>query len=92
MLKLIGNKIAVEFQEIEDTSKTKSGIIVVEKDKKDKQSTIEGVVRVVGNIDEDIKVGDVVIFGQYAGDVIEYDGKKLFILEDNQVLGVKESK
>jgi chaperonin GroES len=36
----------------------------------------------------DLKVGDQVLFGKYAGSEIEIDGIELVILRENEILGV----
>lgn len=36
----------------------------------------------------DVKVGDTVLFGQYAGSTVKVDGEELLIMKENDVLGV----
>lgn len=38
----------------------------------------------------DIKVGDKVLFGQYAGQTVKVDGEELLIMKESDVLGVLE--
>lgn len=38
----------------------------------------------------DVKVGDVVLFGQYAGQTVKVDGEELLIMKESDVLGVLE--
>lgn len=38
----------------------------------------------------DVKVGDKVIFGQYAGSTVKIDGEELLILSEKEVLAVIE--
>ncbi|WII95600.1 co-chaperone GroES [Moraxella haemolytica] len=38
----------------------------------------------------DVKVGDKVLFGQYAGQVVKVDGEELLIMKESDVLGVLE--
>ena len=36
----------------------------------------------------DVKVGDKVLFGQYAGSTVKIDGEELLIMRESDVLGV----
>ena len=38
----------------------------------------------------DVKVGDRVIFGQYAGSTVKIDGEELLILSETEIFGVLE--
>lgn len=38
----------------------------------------------------DVKVGDVVLFGQYAGNTVKVDGEELMIMSESDILGVIE--
>lgn len=38
----------------------------------------------------DVKVGDKVLFGQYAGQTVKVDGEELLIMKEADVLGVLE--
>lgn len=38
----------------------------------------------------DVKVGDKVLFGQYAGQTVKVDGEDLLIMKESDVLGVLE--
>ena len=38
----------------------------------------------------DVKVGDKVLFGQYAGQTVKIDGEELLIMKESDVLGVLE--
>lgn len=39
----------------------------------------------------DVKVGDQVIFGQYAGNTVKIDGEELLILNEGEILAVVEA-
>lgn len=39
----------------------------------------------------DVKVGDKVIFGQYAGSTVKIDGEELLILSESEIFGVLDS-
>ncbi|MCW8884580.1 MAG: co-chaperone GroES [Motiliproteus sp.] len=36
----------------------------------------------------DVKVGDVVLFGQYAGSAVKVDGEEVLIMNESDILGV----
>ena len=38
----------------------------------------------------DVKVGDLVLFGQYSGSTVKVDGEELLIMSESDVLGVIE--
>ena len=38
----------------------------------------------------DVKVGDKVLFGQYAGQTVKVDGEEVLIMKESDVLGVLE--
>ena len=79
-----------------EEEKTTAGGIVLPGSAKEKPS--QGVVLAVGNgriLDNgesrpvDVKVGDVVVFGKYAGsDTIELDGEDLVILSESDIKAV----
>ncbi len=44
-----------------------------------------------GTVQEvDLKAGDKVIFGQYAGNTVKVDGEELLIMSENEIFGVIE--
>ena len=79
-----------------EEEKTTAGGIVLPGSAKEKPN--QGVVLAVGNgriLDNgesrpvDVKVGDVVVFGKYAGsDTIEVDGEELVILSESDIKAV----
>ncbi len=90
----LGDKVLVEVLEAEE--KTKGGIILPDTAKEEKT---EGKVIAVGagKVLEsgkvqplEVKRGDRVIFGKYAGDEILIDGKKHKVLKENEILAVFE--
>ena len=93
-VKPLGDKILVEVLEAEE--KTKGGIILPDTAKEEKT---EGKVVSVGTGKTlesgkvqpiEVKKGDRVIFGKYAGDEITIEGKKHKILKESEVLAVIE--
>lgn len=49
------------------------------------QITEAGTVRPL-----DVKVGDKVLFGQYAGSTVKVDGEELLMMKESEILGVLE--
>ena len=91
-IKPLGDKVLVEVLEAE--GKTKGGIILPDTAKEEK--TEGKVIAVgVGKVLEsgkvqppEVKRGDRVIFGKYAGDEIIIDGKKHKVLKESEILAV----
>ena len=90
----LGDKVLVEVLEAE--GKTKGGIILPDTAKEEKT---EGKVIAAGlgkTLESgkvqtlEVKKGDRVLFGKYAGDEILVDGKKHKILKENEILAVFE--
>ena len=82
------------IQRIEETQKTKGGIIIPDSAL---ERPLEGKVIAVGAgkrteggelIKLDVKVGDRVLFGKYSGTEIKLDGADHMILREDEVLGV----
>ena len=91
-LKPLGDRIVIKKVEAEE--KTKSGIVLPGSAKE--QPQIAEVLSIGGDILNDekkkdqIKVGDKVIFSQYAGTEIKIDGEELTILKLSDILAVVE--
>ena len=88
----LGDKILVEVLEAEE--KTKGGIILPDTSKEEQT---EGKVIAVGagkTLESgkvqapEVKRGDRVIFGKYAGDEILIDGKKHKVLKESEILAI----
>ena len=86
----------VIIQRVKEEEKTKGGIILPDTAK---EKPIEGKVIAVGNgkILEDgsvrkleVKKGDRVLFGKYAGTDVKIDGEDHLILREDDILGVVE--
>ncbi len=83
-IKPIGERVVIKPSESE--TKTASGIYIPDS-AKEKQNT--GEVVAVGKLEnEEIKVGDNVLYGKFAGTEVELEGEKYIILEKNDVLAV----
>lgn len=93
-VKPLGDKILVEVLEAEE--KTKGGIILPDTAKEEKTegkviSVGPGKVLESGKVQAlEVKKGDRIIFGKYAGDEIVIEGKKHKILKESEVLAVVE--
>ncbi len=81
---------------LEDEEKTKGGIIIPDTAKEKPQ---EGRVIAVGRgkmtedgkvIPLDLKAGDKILFGKYAGSEVKIGGEEHLILREDDVLGVIE--
>ncbi len=88
------NRVIVK--RVQEEEKTKSGIIIPDTAKEKPQ---EGEVIAVGQgkilengqkIPLDVKVGDRVIFGKYAGNEIKIDGEEYLIMREEDILGILE--
>jgi len=76
---------------------TSAGGIVIPDNAKEKPS--RGEVLAVGNgkhLDNgeiralDVKVGDKVMFGKYAGNEVKVDGEELMIMREDDIMGIIE--
>ena len=83
MIKVLGTRVLVE--EVVEDIKSESGIILG--DTKTSPQKIGKVIS-VGNLVEEIKVNDKVMFDSYNSFSIDFDGKSYLIMEENNVIGV----
>ncbi|RUM89945.1 MAG: co-chaperone GroES [Thermodesulfatator sp.] len=83
-------------QRLEEEEKTKGGIIIPDTAK---EKPIEGKVVAVGNGKMmengevkplDVKVGDKVLYGKYAGTEVKIGGEEFLIMREDDVLGIIE--
>jgi len=81
---------------VEEETKTKGGIIIPDSAK---EKPIEGLVIAVGKgktkedgarIALDVKEGDKILFGKYAGTEVKIDGEEHLIMREDDVLGIIE--
>ena len=91
-LRPLGERIVIKKVEVEE--KTKSGILLGDADKK--PQLIAEVVAVSEDIlndenkKEQIKVGDQVVYSEYAGTEVDLDGSKVTVLKLEDILAVVE--
>ncbi len=95
-LKPLRDKVVVERSEAEE--KTAGGILLPETAKdKPKQGTViaVGSGRVLDNGETkplEVKKGDRVLFGAYAGSEVKVDGHEYLIMPESEILAVIEKK
>jgi chaperonin GroES len=95
-LRPLGDRILVKRIEEEEEQKSPGGIIIPDTAKEKPQ---RGTVAAVGKgainekgdrIAMEVKVGEIVLFGKYAGNDVKIDGEEYLILKENEVLGIIE--
>ncbi|MDO5046275.1 co-chaperone GroES [Campylobacter sp.] len=79
----LGKRVLVE--RLEDVKTTATGIIIPDNAK---EKPLSGSVLAVSSEVENVKVGDNVVFGKYAGTEITLDAKTYLVLNIDDVLGV----
>ncbi len=88
----------VIVKRLEEEEKTKGGIIIPDSAKEKPQ---EGKVIAVGKgkvtedgkvIPLDVKEGDRILFGKYAGTEVKIDGEEHLIMREDDILGIIEGK
>jgi chaperonin GroES len=93
-LKPLQDRILV--QRVEEETKTKGGIIIPDTAK---EKPAEGKVVAVGSgkvgedgkrISPEVKTGDRILFGKYAGTEVKIEGEEYLIMREDDVLGVIE--
>jgi chaperonin GroES len=93
-VKPLGDRILVK--RIEEEEKTKGGIIIPDTAK---EKPIQGKVIAVGKgkvaddgkvIPLEVKEGDRILFGRYAGTEVKIDGEEHLIMREDEVLGIIE--
>jgi chaperonin GroES len=94
MIRPLQDRVIVK--RVAEETKTKGGIIIPDSAK---EKPVEGLVMAVGRgkiledgklRELDVKKGDRVLFGKYAGTEIKIDGEEALILREDDILGVIE--
>lgn len=86
----------IVVRRVEEEQKTAGGILLPgSAQEKPSQGEVlatgNGQIRDNGEICAlDVKVGDKILFGQYAGQTVKVDGDELLIMKESDVLGVLE--
>ncbi|MDO4190375.1 MAG: co-chaperone GroES [Bacteroidales bacterium] len=85
MIKPLADRVLIEPAQVEE--KTIGGIIIPDTAK---EKPLKGTVVAVGCGTKDetmvLNVGDVVLFGKYAGTELEFEGKKYLIMRQSDVI------
>ena len=87
----------IVVRRVEEEQKTAGGILLPgSAQEKPQQGEVlavgNGQIRDNGDVRPvDVKTGDKVLFGQYAGQTVKVDGEELLIMKEADVLGVLES-
>lgn len=88
-LKPLADRVIIRPTAAEEV--TSSGIIIPDSAK---EKPLKGTVLAVGTGTKDeemvLKAGDVVLYGKYAGTEIDFDGEKVIVMRQNEVLAVIE--
>ena len=86
----------VIVKRVEEEEKTKGGIIIPDSAK---EKPMEGKVIAVGTgkvledgkkLPLDVKKGDRILFGKYAGTEVKIDGEEHLIMREDDILGILE--
>ncbi len=82
----------------EDERKTASGIVIPDSANTEKPDQGEVIAVGAGKKDDqgkliplDVKVGDRVLFGKYAGQTVKVDGEELLVMREEDIMGVVEA-
>lgn len=86
-IKPIADRVVVEPQAAQE--KTASGLYIPEAAK---ERPLQGIVVAVGtgtkDVEMEVKAGDTVLYGKYAGTEISLDGKDYLIMKQNDILAI----
>ena len=83
MIKMLGSRVLIV--EVVEDIKSEGGIILGDTKNSAQKS---GKVISIGNLVEEIKVNDKVMFDNYKSFSIDLDGKSYLIMEENNIIGV----
>lgn len=91
----LGNRVVVRREELEE--KSAGGILIPDSAK---EKPMRGTVEAVGlgkradngdRIAVDVKQGDSVLFGKYAGTEVKFGEEELVVLSEDDIMGVVEA-
>ena len=86
----------VIVKRLEEERTTASGIVIPDSaTEKPDQGTVQAVgngkILEDGSVKKlDVKVGDKVLFGKYAGQAVKVDGEELLVMREEDIMGVIE--
>ena len=87
----------VIVKRVEEERTTASGIVIPDSASAEKPD--QGVIEAVGNgkiLEDghikalDVKVGDKVLFGKYAGQSVKVDGEELLVMREDDIMAIIE--
>ncbi|MCD7962537.1 MAG: co-chaperone GroES [Rikenellaceae bacterium] len=86
-IKPLADRVLIEPKEAEE--KTAGGLYIPDTAK---EKPLEGVVVAAGpgtkDVNMEVKVGDKVLYGKYAGTEINYNGKDYLIMKQSDILAI----
>ena len=87
MIKPLADRVVVEPKEVE--TKTASGLYIPDTAKeKPQQGTVIAVGPGTKDVEMEVKVGDVVLYGKYAGTEVSFEDKKYLIMKQSDILAI----
>lgn len=87
MIKPLADRVVVEPKEAE--TKTASGLYIPDTAKeKPQQGTVISVGSGTKDVEMEVKVGDVVLYGKYAGTEVSFEDKKYLIMKQSDILAI----
>ena len=87
MIKPLADTVVVEPKEAE--TKTASGLYIPDTAKeKPQQGTVIAVGPGTKDVEMEVKVGDVVLYGKYAGTEVSFEDKKYLIMKQSDILAI----
>ena len=87
MIKPLADRVVVEPKEAE--TKTASGLYIPDTAKeKPQQGTVIAVGPGTKDVEMEVKVGDVVLYGKYAGTEVSFEDKKNLIMKQSDILAI----
>lgn len=87
MIKPLADRVVVEPKEAE--TKTASGLYIPDTAKeKPQQGTVVAVGSGTKDVEMEVKVGDVVLYGKYAGTEVTFGDKKYLIMKQSDILAI----
>lgn len=87
MIKPLADRVVVEPKEAE--TKTASGLYIPDTAKeKPQQGTVIAVGSGTKDVEMEVKVGDVVLYGKYAGTEVSFEDKKYLIMKQSDILAI----
>lgn len=82
-MKMLGVRVLLEIIEKEEI---KDGIVIPDSAEKDREYKVVGI----GDLVEDLKVGDYVLLAKYTGTEISKNGKNYLIIDEDEILAKLE--